>query len=250
MINGILLMIQTLTRIPLKKTLSYEKSDFRMGANFLFVIGLIVGGLQFLTYYLTKNILSFELIALIMVLEEIILTGAMHIDGFADTCDGFFAFKGKDKIIEIMKDSRIGAFAGIGIAANILFKLFCYAELMELYPSGLFIFLIPVLARTSMVFISIIGKPAKKEGTGNTFIGNLKILQLLINLTITFVIGYFVLGLWTSVIIILIAAIFTLLFNLMCRSKINGITGDSLGANSEIVAIMSLLGLIILKRLI
>lgn len=248
MINSFLLMLQTLTRIPVNKTLSYEKEDFRKGANFLFLIGFLVGGIQYLTYFVLKNLLPLSLIGLIIILEEIMITGALHVDGFADTCDGFFAYKGKDRILEIMKDSRIGAFAGIGIVMNILFKLFCYVELMNCGKNSLFIVVVPIIGRVCIALMSVIGKPAKKEGTGNAFIGNLKNAQVLINFTAAFIIAALILNPWTSLIIIIVGIVFTLLFNWMCINKINGITGDSLGANNEIVTIAVLLSLIIVNR--
>lgn len=250
MINDFLLMLQTLTRIPVKKTLSYEKEDFRRGANYLFLVGLLVGGIQFITYIAFKNLLPLSLLVLIIILEEIIITGALHLDGFADICDGFFAFKGRDRIIEIMKDSRIGAFAGIGIVMNILFKFYCYVDLLDYYNMGQFIIVIPMIGRVSIVFMSLIGKPAKKEGTGNSFIGNLGPEQLMINLMAAVIISVLILEPLASLVILVTGGMATILFNRMCSSKINGITGDSLGANNEIVTIAVMLSLIIMNRLI
>lgn len=250
MINDFLLMLQTLTRIPVKKTLSYEKEDFRRGANYLFLVGLLVGGIQFITYIAFKNLLPVSLLVLIIILEEIIITGALHLDGFADICDGFFAFKGRDRIIEIMKDSRIGAFAGIGIVMNIFFKFYCYVDLLNYYNMGQFIVVIPMIGRVSIVFMSLIGKPAKKEGTGNSFIGNLGLEQLMINLMAAVTISVLILEPLASLVILVSGGMATILFNQMCSSKINGITGDSLGANNEIVTIAVMLSLIIMNRLI
>ncbi len=103
----------------------------------------------------------------------------------------FFAFKGKDKIIEIMKDSRVGTYSCIAVVLDLIFK---YGLLCFIVPRfSMAIISAPVLSRLSTVFIVTIGKTAKDTGTGNRFIGTVKLPQFLISIVITAVILLFVL---------------------------------------------------------
>lgn len=235
-----LLMLQVLTRVPINKSLPCESENFKNGANFFVLIGLLIGLSQYVIYILLSQIIhtSFSVIAIIIF--DILITGALHIDGFGDTCDGFFAFKGKDRIIEIMKDSRIGAFACIGIVLNLLIKYQGYL-LIANYSKTLFIILIPILGRFSIVLLSYIGKAAKEKGSGNLFINTVTLKELVVNTLFVLAIG-FLLNLILQTIILLVGAIIiTILFNLLCNSKINGVTGDSLGAINELVVLISLI---------
>lgn len=236
-------MIQFLTRISINKNLNCESENFKWGSIFMPAIGLLIGGIQWLCYKAVEYFLPINICVLIIILIGIILTGAMHMDGLGDMCDGFFAFKGngKDKIIEIMKDSRVGTFSCIAIIMDIFFK---YNLLYYIVPRfSIAIIAAPVISRLSTLFIITIGKTAKDTGTGNLFIGNVKIVQFMIGLMITIVILLFVVVMNPrySVILIISAILMSFVFNLYCNKKIGGLTGDLLGANNEIVEILVLI---------
>lgn len=240
-INDFILMLQFLTRIPINCNLQCEKEDFRRGAAFLPIIGLLIGLIQWLIFYIFFYMLRINLSATLTlcILTAPIITGGLHIDGLGDTCDGFFSCKGKDRIIEIMKDSRIGTFACIAILGDILLR---YSLLPDCIIKGSCLILIvaPVIGRFSIVFLSTIGKNAKPTGSGNLFIGNMGKIEVTIASVITLVITIIMLGVRNAVFILLSAIILTTLFNMFCKSKIGGITGDSLGANNELVEILVL----------
>lgn len=240
-INNFLLMIQFLTRIPVNKSLPCGKENFRRASIFMPVIGLIVGGIQWIIYKLAILILPVNVSAVIVLLAGIILTGALHVDGLGDMCDGFFAFKGNDRIIEIMKDSRIGSYACVTIVMDLLLK---YSLLCFIVPKfSLIIIAAPVIARFSIVFIAFIGRTAKSTGSGNLFIGNIGKLQMFLTTCITMIILLFVVNMNPRYVIILILAAFIVpfIFNLYCNRKIGGLTGDLFGADNEMVEIITML---------
>lgn len=234
-------MIQFLTRININKNLSCDKENFKWGSIFMPVIGLLIGGIQWALYKAIEYLLPINICVLIVILIGIILTGAMHMDGLGDMCDGFFAFKGKDKIIEIMKDSRVGTFSCIVIIMDILFRYNLFYYIVPRFSVA--IIAAPVISRMSTLFIITIGKTAKSTGTGNLFIGNTKIVQLIIGIIITLMILLFVVVMNPrySIILILSAILISFIFNLYCNKKIGGLTGDLLGANNEIVEILVLI---------
>ncbi|WP_040214306.1 adenosylcobinamide-GDP ribazoletransferase [Clostridium polynesiense] len=239
--ESFLLMVQMITRIPVKRSLPCQKEDFRRGAGFFALIGLIVGGIQYLLYLIFRKLFPAYVISILIILAEIFITGGFHIDGFGDTCDGYFAAKGKDKIIEIMKDSRIGTFACIGIVINILIKFESYKFIAASNTLSLMIIVIPMLSRASMLLISLIGRPAKTGGLGNLFINNVSLLQVIINFLLPFAAVALIADPIKAVVLTAGVITVTLSFNALCNSKINGITGDSLGAVNELSVLTALI---------
>lgn len=240
--NDFLLMIQLFTRIPINKVLPCENDNFKNGANFFAFIGLLIGICQYILFISVDNIIPTNFAVIAIILFDILITGALHVDGFGDTCDGFFALKGKDKnkIIEVMKDSRIGAFACIGIILNILIKYEGYLLIVN-NTQTLSIVIIPMVSKFSIVLLSYIGLPAKSKGSGNLFINTVTLRELIVNMIFVLVIGFLMNFVIKTVILLISAVIITILFNVLCNSKIKGITGDSLGANNELVVLLSLI---------
>jgi adenosylcobinamide-GDP ribazoletransferase len=234
-------MIQFLTRIPVNKSLPCGKENFRKASIFMPVIGLIVGGIQWAIYKLAVFVLPVNVSVVIAMLFGIILTGALHVDGLGDMCDGFFAFKGNDRIIEIMKDSRIGSYACVTVVMDLLLK---YSLLCFILPKfSLAIVAAPVVGRFSIVFIAFIGKTAKSTGSGNLFIGNIGKLQMFITVCVTAVILFFIanMNVVYMAIVMLAAFITASAFNMYCNKKIGGLTGDLFGADNEMVEIITML---------
>jgi adenosylcobinamide-GDP ribazoletransferase len=237
-LNDFLLFFQFFTRIPINKSLDCDKGNFRRGSIFFPVVGLFIGFVQWLVYYILIKVLPINITAVFVVIIPIILTGGLHVDGLGDTCYGFFCFKGdKDKIIEIMKDSRVGTYASIAIVFDMLAR---YAAVYTIIEFNLPLILIatPIIARFTVVFLSFIGKNAKETGSGSIFIGNIDIKRIVINGITTILLGALTIGFNKSVILIVSGMILSFLFNKFCESKITGLTGDSLGANNELVEIL------------
>ena len=238
--ENFLLMLQVLTRIPINKSLPCENTDFKRGSNFFVIVGLVIGLIQFVVYSFLIKFFSLDIAVIFIIIIDIFVTGGFHIDGFGDTCDGFFATKGKDKIIDIMKDSRIGTFACIGIIINLLIKFIGYTTVLNNTTSYIII-LLPMISRVSIVLISYIGKSAKEIGSGNLFINTLTFNEVIINYLLFILMAIFMVDLKRLFIMLLTSIITTILFNKYCNSKIDGITGDSLGANNELVMLILLI---------
>lgn len=236
---NLLLFVQFFTRIPVNLNLPCEKENFRKGSIFLPIVGLIIGAIQWIIYKLLIKVLPLNPTVVIVLLIGVLLTGALHVDGLGDTCDGFFAFKGSDKIIEIMKDSRIGTYACIATIFDFLFK---YTLLVAIVPKfSIGIIVVPMISRFTTVFLAFMGKTAKNTGSGNLFIGNIGKIQLVITSIIS--IGILILIMKPIYVIRLLISglILSLILNQFCKTKIGGITGDILGANNELVEILTLI---------
>lgn len=242
MINNLLLYFQFLTRVPINKSLDCSMENFKKGIYGFVLVGAFLGGVNTFLYYIMRGIFSNTITAGVLVIVPILLTGGMQIDGIGDTCDGFFAFKegGKEKRIEIMKDSRVGTFAVIAIIWLMVMKINIISELIsdgKIY--GIFMF--TVLSRFCVMFQAYIGKKAKEHGTGNLYIQNVGSRGLFSGLTLTLIFALISGGIFETVLILPIIMIITMVFNKYCEKKIGGQSGDTLGATNEICELAALM---------
>lgn len=113
--NLILTAFGFFTRIPIPKNIAFSQSNLNKCNRYLPVVGYVIGFISGLVFILLNELLPHPVAILISMAGSILLTGAFHEDGFADVCDGFGGGWTRDKILSIMKDSRIGAYGAIGI---------------------------------------------------------------------------------------------------------------------------------------
>lgn len=121
--------VQFFTRLPIPQWVGYEPDWVRASARYFPLIGIIVGGATAAVLLLTARVLPLPLAVLLSTSAGIWLTGALHEDGFADVCDGFGGGHTPVKMIEIMRDPRIGAFGAIGIGLLLAVKIVALASM-------------------------------------------------------------------------------------------------------------------------
>jgi len=92
-------------------------------------IGWLIGTLAVLAFWLLQMILPLSIAVLLSMVVTVLATGAFHEDGFADICDGFGGGWDKPQVLTIMKDSRVGDYALIGVALLLALKFFALYEL-------------------------------------------------------------------------------------------------------------------------
>ena len=203
------------------------------------IIGLILAGLNWgLGYILPATVVNALLIAAL-----VLITGALHLDGFIDTCDGIAGHKTVEERWQVMHDSRAGAFGMVGVALVLLLKYI----ILNSIPGNLMtaaLLLTPVVSRWAMVYALVAYSYARQEGLGKAFKQSAGWRQLVAATIITVVlvvlatwfggITYFflagpvvILAIW--VIIILTASYF--------KRKFTGLTGDTYGAINEIAEV-------------
>ena len=130
----LLLAVQFYTRLPVPAWVGYSDELLNKATVYFPVIGWLVGGLTAAVYAGARLLFRQEEVALLLSLGAgILLTGAFHEDGFADTCDGFGGGWTKLRILEIMKDSRLGTYGAAGLVLLLALKL---AALRGLPPAG------------------------------------------------------------------------------------------------------------------
>jgi len=209
------------------------------------LVGLLIGLLIALSYYLLSLIFQKTLSLWLTIGLLAFITRGFHLDGFADTIDGLFSFGSKKKILEVMKDSRIGAFGVLGLIFLIVAK---YLALEQLTNKSLYnsLILMPVLGRNAMVLVCYRSPYARSEGgLAKPFTKNLRIKEVIISSSLTFCISLFLMGL-KGMVVFLAIALFAFLYRLFFIKRLGGITGDILGAANESSELLCLLILVIL----
>lgn len=103
------------TRLPLRARPNWEVADDRRAMAWFPAIGWLVGGVAALVWWLASCVWPPEIASGISLLATVLLTGALHEDGLADACDGSGGGSSPERVREIMRDPRIGAFGVIGL---------------------------------------------------------------------------------------------------------------------------------------
>jgi len=238
--KNFILILQFMTRIPININLKVERENFQKGVAYFPLVGLIVGGIEALVYYMSAKIFPLSIASFFFVVAHIVITGAIHIDGFGDTIDGIFSGRSKDRILEIMKDSRVGTFGAVGIILLILGRFIAIKE-MPFDAAIVAIVLAPIIARTCVTFLMYKRKYAReKEGLGDLFIGVLEKKTFLIALVIGCILTL-VIAKERGIILLIVGFVVSILFRNYVEKKIDGVTGDVLGASIELNELIVLL---------
>lgn len=241
--KSLLLMITFFTRIPVKYNYDYDEKDLINGIKLFPVIGLIIGFIMYIPVFF-KDIVHAPVVALLSWIIYIWITGGLHIDGLADTFDGVFSNRDREKILEIMRDSRIGTFGVIGIIMILIWNLVftCYIDFKLLI-------ILPVVGRSAAILSASNTKYARKgQGMGKAFIENCRKKEVVISTTFAIILSLLV-GYPISTIALFSTLAVAILISKYINNKIGGNTGDTIGFIIEISQSVFILFAYLLGRL-
>lgn len=128
-IHYFLTAILFFTRIPCPKWVGHSSEMLNKSNRYFSLVGIVVGSISAAIFYGSSFIFSSEISIVLSMLASIYVTGAFHEDGLADVCDGFGGGWTKDKILTIMKDSRLGTFGTVGLVSILFLKFLALKEL-------------------------------------------------------------------------------------------------------------------------
>ena len=205
--------------------------------RFFPVVGLILGALVVLTDVVASRLWSLPVAAVMDLLCLLIFTGAFHLDGLGDTADGIFSHRPRERVLEIMKDSRIGMMGLVTVVSVLAVKLAGIYSVKSGAATGdawLTLLLVPAYARSAMIFgIRFLPYGRKDTGTGLALfaapLGKKEFLFCVIPLCLSLFLGY------KGLILNLAFAVGCVTILWFYRKKMNCITGDMLGAMTEIL---------------
>lgn len=246
------------TRIPVPQILPYSDIDLNKSTRYFPLIGWMVGGLSFLGYYLLQYFFTTEISVIGALLIGILITGAFHEDGLADFFDGFGGGWTQERILDIMKDSRVGTYGMVATIFQLSIKFFALVELTKLFQHQLWILLLIFivyhsLARASAIQLSFLLPYVREDETS-------KSKPIAKQFSVKEILGVVIFGLSPMILLLfnIPIYIFTLIPIIICiiyfyfylNKWIGGYTGDCLGAVEQIVECIILLTFIALWKFI
>ena len=235
MLNDLKVALAFLTRIPINHG---PQISLRRSAALFPLVGAFIGLIGGLVFYLSSAILPPLVSASISILVTVAITGAFHLDGLADICDGLIGGWNREERLKILKDSRHGTY---GVAAISLQLILQVCLLSALSPrDGLFtLIVLHTLSRLVPIFLMLIPATAGHDGMGASVSREIGAREPLVGSLITVLLIAPIMGLN----FLLLSAILFLtlsIFALWVIRKIGGMVGDAFGAGEQISETMIL----------
>ncbi|HEY4109883.1 adenosylcobinamide-GDP ribazoletransferase [Puia sp.] len=256
--------VQFLTRIRVPASIHHQPGLMQQAPRYFPLVGWIVGALSALFFLVFGRYISTDVGIIASMCTSLLVTGAFHEDGFADVCDGFGGGWTKEKILLIMKDSRVGAFGAIGLIFILGTKFALLRELPGFIalpgePTHLIFyhyryFILALIAAHSVSRLmavlvlqtgSYAGNPDQSKSVSMTG-GRLSIPALI--LATAFALAPFAFLPWPFLLTVLPALYATYELYRYFKKWIGGYTGDCLGAIQQVTEIVIYLGFIIVWR--
>lgn len=228
--KSLMAAIAFLTRVPIGKIVTVDSSDVARSAGWFPLVGMLLGGVYSLAAAALKNHLPVGVVAILLVIIDAIATGALHFDGLADAADGFGGGKNREDVLRIMRDHAIGSYGGLALAAVVVLKVTTFAALLNQSDWITAVVLTPAFGRWGILLLTATlpySRTSKSitEGMGKRSLvwGSVAISAALITA-----------GSLRACIAMVSVVLTATLFRFYCRSRLGGITGDTLGANLQL----------------
>lgn len=234
-IKDVLVAFQFLTRLPTPKV-EFVSDALARSACFFPLIGIGVGASACLVHYLLADHLPKSVIAIAVLLLTVLITGALHEDGFADAADGFGGGWNREQVLRILKDSRIGSYGALAIVFSFGARAILLAQLPERRFAA-FVICAHTLCRWTALPLGYFLQPAQADiGQGARIGGKLSIPRTMFGtlLTATVAIYFFRFQFWIPM---LVATAITFISGVYYKRRIGGITGDCFGATNQLTEI-------------
>ncbi len=235
-----------LTRLPLGNLASHSPADLPRAAIYFPVVGLLVALAGTVTYAAASFLWPTNIAIVLSMIGTTLATGAFHEDALADSFDGFGGGWTKDRVLAIMKDSRVGSYALVGMVLALILKFATLAAIAgstrSVRPIAIALIAAHVCARWSSLLL-IWRYPyvrptteGERSSAGRPFVDGVTPMRLVAATTIAVIITATALG-WASLVVFAVAVGVSALAGLYFDGRIGGITGDAVGAANQIVEI-------------
>ncbi len=253
MVKNFITALQFLTIFTVSRKHAAEEGDLAKSMAYFPVIGFLIGLiLVYADKVFTVAALPQTIGNLLLLALAVLATRALHIDGLADTCDGIMGGKDHESRLAIMKDSRLGTAGALSIVFVVFFKYLC---LNNLYNSEKVAALLtaPMLGRWSQTLMVFKANYGREDGMGKVFVGHLRAGGLLaasviaVGLTAFVIIREDARSVFLVVSLISGVLVFTYFGKRYLTRKLGGVTGDAIGAMSELTEVLVFLLFVILS---
>lgn len=234
-----LIALQFLTIIPLPFDTRCRKEDLGRATTCFPLVGLTIGGLLVGLNWLIEPWLNRSLTAALLITALAAITGALHLDGLADVCDGLAARGSRERFLAVMKDSNVGAVGAVGLVLGLVLKW----QALLAVPAGMTwqaLLLFPTLGRCAQVLVMGGAKHARQDGLGAAFIQGMATRHLLAALFITVAACLLLLPIKGMIALTAVFAL-SLVIKGYFRNRLGGLTGDIIGCSCELSEILALI---------
>ena len=229
--------LRFLTVLPLPRTSSRKKGSVARSMFYFPLVGFLIGIVSLWFFVWFRKFFPERIANFILLITPLVLSGGLHLGGFAGFCDGFFSGKTKEETLRIMKDSQIRVWAAAGVTLLLLAKF----ELLQELPLKSMTFLMAMTAsRWSQVVLSYFLPVARPSGgLGEEGAQKIGLRELIGASAFLF---FVTLSLaWVGFFAFLGLLIFLWLLALLFKKRVGGVTGDLIGATSETTELFILL---------
>lgn len=233
--------LRFLTILPLPGTWGTGEADLAGSVPFFPVVGVLLGTLSALVAWGVSAVAPPLVASGVIVVLLLTFSGGLHVDGLADSADGLLTARPRERVLEIMEDSHVGAFGVVAIVCVLLVK---FAALASLPRANLWraAFLMPLVGRCALVVHMVLLHYVRPGGLGSVFFRSRPIAGAVVAVTVLVLGSWAVVGTDTLVVVGAAAAV-TLGLAAYFHYRLGGATGDTLGATCEIVEIVPALAL-------
>lgn len=242
-----------LTVIPLPFFPADPNRPAGLASAYYPLVGLILGLLLAGTDWLLNLFLPAGVASALLLALWAGLTGLLHLDGLMDSCDGLLPPRDRARRLEIMKDSRVGAFGVIGAVLLLLIKFNALAALPAAYSASHpvgdrlpALAAIPTLARWAMTWVMVRYPLARKEGTSVFFSAGLGWKQLIIASLVAIVVAAGLMK-WLGLVMIAMTWLAATLLARFAVARIGGLTGDVYGAICEVTETVLIIVILVIR---
>jgi adenosylcobinamide-GDP ribazoletransferase len=230
-----------LTSLPLPLAPKEAAASLGRAAAFFPLVGLVMGGILAGAGWLLAWLVPPTVAAGLTLTLWVALTGMLHLDGFMDSCDGLLPPRDPARRLEIMKDSRVGAFGVVGGVLQLLLKFNALTALPAGYAGLAALAVTPVLGRWAMVWVMARYPLARSGGMGVMFTQGLGRPQLVVASVAAGGAALIFTGWFTALVLAAAAWLTAALVARLAMARIHGLTGDVYGATCETVEVVLLI---------
>jgi adenosylcobinamide-GDP ribazoletransferase len=245
MLRNFITALQFLTVFTVKKDHEVRENDLARSMTFFPFVGLFIGLILVWADRALLWVFPDAIGNIFLLLLSMVITRALHIDGLADSLDGIMGGKDPESRLAIMRDSRIGTAGVLGIVLILLIKYVCLNNLFDDYKAAALL-TAPAFGRWSQMLMMFQADYGREDGLGKAFVGHVRLGGLIAASAGSLGISAYVIvhDNRTAVLAIaipLLIALFTVLWRWYVVRRVGGVTGDAVGAASEMNEALTLL---------
>lgn len=245
------------TRIPMPTIADFQESDLNHAARYFPLVGVLVGGVAALVWWLSALVLPHTVALLLSMAATLYLTGAFHEDGLADSADGLGGGLDRERMLSIMQDSRLGSYGAVALIGVLLLK---FESLSAIAPAHLCAVLVAghALSRLMAVAVMATARYVRFAGKAKPLATSLSRADMAwaglfggvpwLAAAVYFSFASDALLIWVMATLLPVILVW-LWWRRLILSNLQGYTGDTLGACQQLTEVAFYIGVLIWERL-